>query len=249
MEQNEFDDALAETVGDPERVSNHEQPAEEPAPEPDISVGYEPGSEPTETPTVQYVAPAPVPDPDTLSEAIVEAPQDVAIWAIQAQQPHIYESALEEWRDQDAEAASQFERALDREVVRQQYEHDPAVVAARERQAAEAVVSSFNSLSEKYSDFSDVLSNASEEQLAGIDMNALRHLQATNPASALELIYRWVSSSPARSSQRPRSMAAQGSGSFYNSSAKGSVMERLASSMLDPNSVQAQLREMHRRDG
>lgn len=192
--------------------------------------------------------PAPSPFvPEGIQDAIVESPQDVAVWAIQNENGQVYQAAMAEWYEQDAFNASRFERQLEREALKQELraEVQPDIENVRLQTAQRAVVDAHRTLSEKYTDFSDVLSTATEEELAGIDRDLLVSLQ-TNPAAALELVYRWVSSgragqqaakAAARSEQdkeQKRQAAVVTSGSNGTADPEPSVMEKLKESMLTP---------------
>lgn len=193
--------------------------------------------------------PAPSPFiPDGVQEAILDNPQDVAVWAIQNENQQVYQAAMAEWYEQDAFNASRFERQLEREVLKQELraEVQPDIENVRQQTAQRAVVDAHRSLSQKYPDFQETLSTATEAELAGIDRDLLSSLQQTNPAAALELAYRWVSSgragqkaaeAAARSEQdkeQKRQAAVVTSGSNGVADPEPSVMEKLAESMLTP---------------
>lgn len=130
--------------------------------------------------------------PENVQEAIVDNPAQVAQWAIQQEQPHVYEAAISEWYEQDPKAAGRFERALEREMLKQELQQqiNPEIEAVREQQKAREVADAHRSLAAKYPDFQQVLETATADEVAGIDRNLLA--SAANPAAALEIVYRWV---------------------------------------------------------
>lgn len=227
MDQSEFDQALSDQAAEqeaerePEFEEDLESEFEVPADYGEPSYGYQ-------APAVQYV-----PMGEDIEDAITENPQSVAVWAIQNEQGHVYERAMEEWYQDDAMAASRFERALDREVLKQEISADPGVANARAQYQQKEIAGAFNTLSAKYPDFEEVMSSATEQDLAGLDPNIL--LQQS-PQGALETAYRWASSSRGRraataNAKRQASVVTPGMG---NSTTPPSVMEKLKSAMLDP---------------
>lgn len=196
--------------------------------------------------------PAPSPFvPEGVGDAIMDNPEQVAYWAIQNENPHVYEAAMAEWYDQDARAASRFERQLEREMLKQELraEVQPEIENVRTQTAQRAVVDAHRSLSQKYPDFQQVLETATEQELAGIDRDLLSSLQETNPQAALEIAYRWVSSGRAgqqaqaaaerteQGREEKRQAAVVTSGSNNTSDPEPTVMERLKASMLTPDPV------------
>jgi hypothetical protein len=131
---------------------------------------------------------------EQLQEAIDTNPSQVATWAIQNENPHVYEAALSEWYDQDPKAAIRFEISLNRELAKQeaQAQFAPEIESVREREKARALSDAHRTLADKYPDFQQVLESATSDEVAGIDRNLLATVLETNPAQAQEMIYRWV---------------------------------------------------------
>lgn len=241
MEQNEFDDALRAQVAE-EPVEPEAQP--EPV-EPEIVVPADYREHKYEEPQAQYQYEepqyVPMPSREELEDAMFESPQDVAVWAIENEDGALYDEAMAEWYEQDPRQASRFEGALEREVLRQEIQQEPAIVKAREQEALKVVTDAYNTLSQKYPDFQETVRTATDAELAGIDRGLLAHLQQTNPQAALELAYRWASSARA-SSTRKRQASVVTSGAYVPSDPELSVMEKLKASMLHEDSVQGWLR-------
>lgn len=126
---------------------------------------------------------------------IEENPGQVAQWALQNNQPVVYEQAMEAWFEINPRQAAKFESALQFEAMRamQNEQIQPDLEAVRTMQQQQAVASATRSLSQRYPDFENVMSTATPDELAGLDADTVRRLYEENPAQALELVYRWVS--------------------------------------------------------
>ena len=125
---------------------------------------------------------------------IDENPGQVAQWALQNNQPAVYEQAMEAWFEQSPRQAAKFESALQFEAMRamQTEQIAPDLEAVRLMQQQQAVASATRSLTQKYPDFEEVVSTATPAELEGLDTDTVRQLYTQNPAQALELVYRWV---------------------------------------------------------
>jgi len=148
------------------------------------------------------------PQPQSIGQmqsALEENPQAVAYWAAEQGNEQVLDLALAAWTQQaldegDAAAlrdAQRFER--DVEFAKMKYEFSQEVVPAIEGVQREAGVRALSlakrELSAKYPDFDEVLesvANGTGEEIAGLDPQVIRQLQATDPKAALELVYRYV---------------------------------------------------------
>ena len=145
---------------------------------------------------------------ERLQTAIDENPAQVAQWALQNENAHVYEAALSEWYDQDPKAATRFEITLNRELAKQEAQAAiaPEIESVRERDKQRVMVDAHRALSQKYPDFQQVLETATADEVAGIDRNLLATAMSENPMAAQELVYRWVKS---ERGQREAQQAAQ----------------------------------------
>lgn len=154
---------------------------------------------------------------------------------------------MREWFEQDPYAASTYrEQQLIQAVagvVQQQVE--PELQTVREREQARQVADAHRSLTQKYPDFQQVLESATADEVAGIDRNLLAAAQQQNPATALEMVYRWVASgrreqAAAQAAQRTEQVRQEKREASVVTSdatvpaAEPDTMERLKALMLDP---------------
>lgn len=184
--------------------------------------------------------------PSDMQEAIEQAPDQVAVWAAQNENWQAYEAAMDEWFQQDAKAASRFERAMERQQVKQEVlgEVQPDMQAFRKQQQQRATADAHRVLSQQYPDFQQILETATEQELAGIDRAMLQQSQASNPQAAFELVYRWVragreqqAAQKAERTEKGRKAkreAAVVTSDTAKDDAPPSVMDRLRDQMLSP---------------
>lgn len=132
--------------------------------------------------------------PENVQEAIVDNPSQVAAWAIQNEQTHVFEAAMTEWYEQSPKDAARFERALEREMLKAELQSQitPEIEAVREQQKARSVADAHRTLTAKYQDFQHVLETATADEVAGIDRDLLAATMERNPQTGLEMMYRWV---------------------------------------------------------
>ena len=185
---------------------------------------------------------------EQLQAAIDDNPAQVAQWALQNENPHVYEAALSEWYDQDPKAATRFEITLNRELAKQEAQASiaPEIESVREREKARVMADAHRALAQKYPDFQQVLETATSDEVAGIDRNLLAQAMESNPAAAQELVYRWVKSErgqkeAAQNAQRTeevrqekREAAVVTQENQSEATTEPSTLERLKASMLDP---------------
>src|SRR3972149_2525648 len=145
------------------------------------------------------------PQPQSIGQmqaALEENPQAVAYWAAEQGNEQVLDLALAAWTQQALDegdaaalrAAQRFERAV--EFAKMKYEFSQEVVPAIEGVQREAGVRALSlakrELSAKYPDFDEVLesvANGTGEEIAGLDPQVIRQLQATDPKAALGLVY------------------------------------------------------------
>lgn len=134
--------------------------------------------------------------PEQVQNAILENPGSVAQWALQNENPTVYEAAVREWYDQEPMAASRFEmqNAIQGVASTLAEQIAPEIKTVRETQQSRQVADAHASLARRYPDFNEVLGSASADEVAGIDRNLLESAMQQNPESALEYVYRWVAS-------------------------------------------------------
>lgn len=184
---------------------------------------------------------------EQVSEAIVENPSQVAQWALQTEQPHIYEAAIAEWYEQSPMQAGRFERALERELLKAELTNQisPTIEATQERERARSVTEAHRSLTQKYSDFAEVLQTATSDETAGLNRNLLAQLMEEDPQAAMETTYRWIKAergSRAAEVQAQRTeevreekrQAAVVTAETTNTTPEPTITDKLRASMLDP---------------
>lgn len=196
---------------------------------------------PAKTPQSPFV-------PAEFQDAIVENPEQWALWAVQNENQAVYDQAMNEWYEQAPARAARFERAMEMQMLEQrlQQQYQPVTETVAQQQNANAITSAHRALSQKYPDFQQVLESATEGELAGIDRNLLAQAQQTNPEAALELVYRWVSAGreteAARKAQRKEASrqakkeaaaVVTGEGSS-DSKPEPTTMDKLKEAMLSP---------------
>ena len=192
--------------------------------------------------------------PEQIQEAIDANPGQVAQWAIQNENPHVYEAALSEWYDQDPKAATRFEITLNRELAKQEAQAQiaPEIESVREREKARAMNDAHRNLSTRYEDFQQVLETATEAETAGINRDLLSSVMNENPQAAMELVYRWVKSGRGQQAatqaaqvteekrQEKRAAAVVTADSSTEATAEPTVQERLEAFMLEPDAWNVQ---------
>lgn len=153
----------------------------------------------------QGSAKAPVPFPGDLDEQIEENPGQVAQWALQENQPGIYEAAIRQWYEDDPRSAGRFERSLEMDYLRREMEESfkPVVGSVQQQTAARTMSQAQADLRVAYPDLDSVLESATEAEVQGLDASVIRQLQETNPKAALETIYRWVKAGRPAEAQQP----------------------------------------------
>lgn len=186
--------------------------------------------------------------PQGVAEAIEANPSQVATWALQNDNKMAFEAAMTEWYDQDPREAGRFERTLERELLKQELTQQiqPEIESVRSQQQARQVADAHRELSQAYPDFTATLESATQDEVSGIDPNALQALQQTNPKAALELVYRWVAQgrqvkqqqvSAQRAEevrQEKREAAVVTADSTTPATVDKTTMEKLMESMLSP---------------
>lgn len=135
-----------------------------------------------------------------LTEDIEENPAQVAAHALQIGDGRLYEQAMRNWFDLDPFSAQRFERAIEMERIRTEFQQmlEPAVAPVKEQQSARDFRLAQQAVVERHPDFPSVMETATESDLEGFPDSLALQLQdgtAAEKAAALEAMYRWVKSS------------------------------------------------------
>lgn len=145
----------------------------------------------------QVQAPAPAALPVNTQELLEENPGALAEWAYQNGREDVYEQAMDAWFDLQPRQAARFEQALMMGEMERRVESriQPIAAPIAEQTAAREISSAQRSLSAKYPDFNDILSTATEAELADFPPDVAEKIQsgtAVQKEKALEALYRWI---------------------------------------------------------
>lgn len=127
-----------------------------------------------------------------IEERIVDNPQAMAAWALQNEQEQIFEAAMAEWYEQDPRGAARFERTIEQEIFKSELAQTLQPAQAQQIQAV--MVQAKRELVAQFPDADQILSSATDDELAGLDPAMVGQLRDQNPRAALEVVYRWVKS-------------------------------------------------------
>ena len=133
-------------------------------------------------------------DEDSFRSMIEEDPQQAVYAAAKRGDEYAFDSALAAWYEVDPRSASRFERELEFQRFRTEMQEAirPIAEPVREQTMRHLAAQAKVDLERQYSDFGEVLSSVTEDEVAGLDTQSMRELSAQNPKAALELVYRWV---------------------------------------------------------
>lgn len=185
---------------------------------------------------------------DQVQAAIEENPAQVAAWAFQNEQHHIFEAAMNEWYEQEPRRATQFEMAVQREMTKREVREElaPTQQTVQEQAQARKTQEAHRALQAKYPDFQQVLETATADETAGIDRNLIAQLLQDNPQGALEYTYRWVKSERVQNqatqnaqrveeTREEKRKAAVVTAEETHVTTEPTVQDKLAKFMLDPD--------------
>lgn len=121
--------------------------------------------------------------------------------AIQAQQPILYERAMNAWYEQDPRAASRFERQIEAAQMQQnmQAQFQPQIQSANELVQNRELEAAFEAVAGRHEDFAQVIGTLNEERAkqiveGGLPSEILQGLTGNRDAKerVFETVYRWV---------------------------------------------------------
>jgi hypothetical protein len=139
--------------------------------------------------------------PGSMREALEENPEQVAYWAASQGNEQVLDAALQAWTQQaldegDATAlrrASSFERQVEIARLKHEFSQEvmPSVQAVRTEANTRALAIAKRELSQRYTDFDQVLEAAGEDATLteGLNPELLDNLRQNDPKAALELVY------------------------------------------------------------
>ena len=140
--------------------------------------------------------PSYIPTGDTawFEEYAAQNPQEAAYWALQNQQPLLYDHAIRAYYDVDAVAAGRYERQVEQQVLMQNMQSTlaPQIQGAQQMAAEQELSRALTAVAGKHPDFEQVMSAmtpAALEQLDGIPRRIMEEALANGSQADKEQFF------------------------------------------------------------
>lgn len=135
--------------------------------------------------------------PSNAQDLLEEDPGVLAQWAFEHDRADIYEQAMDAWFDLQPRQAARFEQSIMLGEIERRMESriQPIAEPIAEQSTAREVVAAQKALGSKYPDFVEILSTASEQELADFPRDVAEKAHTgtyQEKVHALETLYRWV---------------------------------------------------------